>query len=379
MRKLYLGADHHGFALKEALKPLLEDIDVMLVDCGATSLDSKDDYPDFGIKLAEKVVASNKAGSGMSARGLLLCRSGIGMAIAANKVPGALASLVTSLDPEVAILDRQEHDPNILVLSADNCNPEQAFDVIKAWLEADFAAGRHLRRMNKIKFYEQVAHLPYWTKPLLVPIALMSEDETEFRRSFAKLKQFAPLINIDIASAEFVGANTLGDEFIIDLLKEQAQQAPDLLFTLHLMLREPQPVLVALNNLPNLLLVYVHAEASPTDLNAIRSAEWSFQLGLTLNPETQVEAVDFNGFPVVQLMSTKPGAQGNSLVPETLAKAETLRQQGFAGQIHFDGSVNEQTLPQFLAVKPDVLNIGSAVVKQPDPRAAYFNLVNQLA
>lgn len=372
MQKLYIGADHRGFQLKESLKELLTQLDVVVVDCGASRYSPADDYPDFAFAVGERVMSSIE--NGINAKGILLCGSGIGMAIAANKVPGVTASLISGRDLEAA-QDKREHNSNVLVLTADNCDAHQAFLAVKAWLNESFDQGRHLRRMNKIRFYEQINQLPYWTEPLVVPIMLMTEDKNEFRHAYEKIKQFAPIINIDIAEADFVGNNTLGADYIFEFLQEQARLLPQMLFTVHLMQKNPLPTLRKLQNLPNLLIVYVHQES---DLTGIKDQEWSYQLALTFLPETTVTPDSWAEYDHVQFLTVRPGAQGNALIPEVFSKVQTIRSQGYKGKIHFDGAINEETLTQFLEVKPDYLNVGSAVVKAANPQAAYFTLVDSL-
>jgi RpiB/LacA/LacB family sugar-phosphate isomerase len=137
-----LGADHGGFALKEALKPVLEAKGFVIEDHGANSTESCD-YPDYAQAVAEDVVA------GKAAFGLLICTTGIGMSMAANKVPGARAALVTT--PELARLARTHNDANILCLGAKVTPPETAKAILEAFLEAGFEGGRHQRRVLKME------------------------------------------------------------------------------------------------------------------------------------------------------------------------------------------------------------------------------------
>ncbi|WCJ60866.1 ribose 5-phosphate isomerase B [Fontisphaera persica] len=137
-----LGADHGGFALKEALKPVLEAKGFAIEDHGANSTESCD-YPDYAQAVAEDVVA------GKAAFGLLICTTGIGMSMAANKVPGARAALVTT--PELARLARTHNDANILCLGAKVTPPETAKAILEAFLEAGFEGGRHQRRVLKME------------------------------------------------------------------------------------------------------------------------------------------------------------------------------------------------------------------------------------
>ncbi|MCX8155450.1 MAG: ribose 5-phosphate isomerase B [Verrucomicrobiae bacterium] len=137
-----IGADHGGFALKEALKPLLEARGFVVEDHGAASAESCD-YPDYAQAVAEEVAL------GRAALGVLVCTTGIGMSMAANKIPGARAALVTT--PELARLARTHNDANILCLGAKVTPPETAKAILEAFLEAGFEGGRHLRRVLKME------------------------------------------------------------------------------------------------------------------------------------------------------------------------------------------------------------------------------------
>ncbi|HEV8438486.1 MAG TPA: ribose 5-phosphate isomerase B [Methylomirabilota bacterium] len=140
-----LGADHAGFELKEALKSWLIDQGYHVLDYGTHSTDSVD-YPDYAAQVAE-AVADRKV-----ERGLLVCGTGIGMAITANKVPGVRAALCCDL--YTARMSREHNDANVLTLGGRLMGPEMALDILKMWLETDFAGGRHQRRVDKIEELE---------------------------------------------------------------------------------------------------------------------------------------------------------------------------------------------------------------------------------
>jgi ribose 5-phosphate isomerase B len=143
-----LGADHAGFALKEALKPVLEARGVTWRDFGTTSAASVD-YPDFASEVARAVVA------GDADRGILVCGSGVGMAIAANKVAGVRAAPIA--DPAAAALAREHNDLNVLTLAGRLLTAEAAAPIVDAFLTTPFGGGRHQRRIDKIV---QIEHDP---------------------------------------------------------------------------------------------------------------------------------------------------------------------------------------------------------------------------
>ncbi|MBI4142826.1 RpiB/LacA/LacB family sugar-phosphate isomerase [Candidatus Uhrbacteria bacterium] len=138
-----IGADHRGFPLKEQLKPWLIGLDHTVEDTGATALDPADDYPDFGVAVGRAVATDPDA------RGIVLCGSGIGIAIAANKVANVRAG--TCATPEQCRNARADEDLNVLALSADALDFEHAKLVITAFLETPFSgAERHARRLEKL-------------------------------------------------------------------------------------------------------------------------------------------------------------------------------------------------------------------------------------
>ncbi|MCI0451018.1 MAG: ribose 5-phosphate isomerase B [Candidatus Latescibacteria bacterium] len=145
--KIAVGADHRGFRLKELIKKRLRELGHDIVDVG-TDGEASVDYTDFAIAAAEKVAR------GEADRGVLVCGSGAGMSIAANKVKGARAALAVS--PEGAKLAREHNDINILALGAwQGSNDQQVLAIAEAFLAAEFEGGRHARRVDKIRAYEE--------------------------------------------------------------------------------------------------------------------------------------------------------------------------------------------------------------------------------
>lgn len=141
---IYLGADHRGFALKEQVKAWLSARGEKAEDMGAHALDAADDYPDFGFAVGREVAKNPEEN-----RGVIFCGSGIGIAVAANKVKGVRASLATS--PELARAARNDEDLNVLSISADHTDFETAKKIIEVFLNTPFSAEeRHHRRRDKI-------------------------------------------------------------------------------------------------------------------------------------------------------------------------------------------------------------------------------------
>jgi len=141
-----LAADHAGYEIKEFIKPLLTEMGYQFEDVGTHNQESVD-YPDYAEKMAIKVVNSeNKVG-------ILTCGTGIGAAIAANKIPGIRAALVNS--EQDAVLSIEHNHANVLVLGGRPFDREKVQKIIPAWFQAEFHGGRHLRRVKKIEQIEK--------------------------------------------------------------------------------------------------------------------------------------------------------------------------------------------------------------------------------
>ncbi len=142
-----IGADHGGYALKEALKAHLATMGVSVADVGATS-DEPSDYTDFAQAVAQ-TVAEHRADFGV-----LVCTTGLGMSMAANKVPGVRAALIG--DEETAALARQHNNANVLCLAGRHMDPHLALEIVEVWLASSFEKGsRHERRVRKIAALEE--------------------------------------------------------------------------------------------------------------------------------------------------------------------------------------------------------------------------------
>ena len=148
MSLIYVGADHRGFNFKKKLVDFLRELNYEVKDLGLKVYDQNDDYNEISVELAEKVVRENT-------KGILLCGSGVGVCVAANKVLGVRAALCTS--QKQARLAREDSDANILCLATDLVSEDDNLEIVKTFLETIFSSDeRFIRRINKIKEYERV-------------------------------------------------------------------------------------------------------------------------------------------------------------------------------------------------------------------------------
>ncbi len=146
METILIASDHGGFGLKERLKPYLKKSGFLVKDLGAHSKDSCD-YPVFAARLAQAVSRKKYK------RGILICKSGIGNSIVANRFPGVRAALC--YNAVAARLSREHNDSNVLVMGSIFVNPVLAKRIIKVWLSTKFEGGRHLRRLKRIRGIEK--------------------------------------------------------------------------------------------------------------------------------------------------------------------------------------------------------------------------------
>ena len=146
---IYLGADHRGYNLKEALKIYLKELGYDFDDLGALEIKFDDDYSDYAIFVAQKVSQNPKENIG-----ILICGSGVGVDIVANKFKGVRSAFL--FDTQQARMSRNDDDTNVLSLSADFTDENLAKEILKIWLETPFSRlERHVRRLTKIKEIEK--------------------------------------------------------------------------------------------------------------------------------------------------------------------------------------------------------------------------------
>jgi len=143
---VFIGADHRGFELKSRLVAAVKALGHEVVDAGSYDAEPCD-YPPIALEVGSNVARLKKG------RGILICMSGIGHSIAANKVKGVYAALC--YNREAAILSRQHNNANVLILSSKFVSEKEMVEMIKLWLSTEFEGGRHLRRFKQIKAMEK--------------------------------------------------------------------------------------------------------------------------------------------------------------------------------------------------------------------------------
>ncbi len=147
---IYIGSDHRGYKLKEILKNYLRELNYAWKDLGANELNPDDDYPDFVLAVAKKVAEDLE-----NNRGILICGSGVGVDIVANKIKNIRSALC--FDVKQAQMSRNDDNANVLSLPADYISESLAKEIVKIWLETPFSGSEHyVRRIEKIKKIEEL-------------------------------------------------------------------------------------------------------------------------------------------------------------------------------------------------------------------------------
>lgn len=144
--KVAVGCDHGGFALKARVVKTLEDLGAQVVDMGTFSGDVSVDYPEYGYKVGKAVA------SGECDLGVVMCGTGIGISIAANKVKGVRAAVVTNT--YMAKLTKNHNDANVIALGGRVISEDEAEDIVRTWYTAEYEGGRHQRRLDIISKIE---------------------------------------------------------------------------------------------------------------------------------------------------------------------------------------------------------------------------------
>ena len=144
--KISIGSDHRGFEAKERIKALLRELHAEVTDHGTNSKDACD-YPDMALKVSQDVAAAR------AERGILLCGTGVGMSISANKVPGVRAAVCH--DELTTQLSRRHNDANVLCLPADLVGDALMQSMVRTFLQTNFEGGRHQRRVDKVRDIEK--------------------------------------------------------------------------------------------------------------------------------------------------------------------------------------------------------------------------------
>jgi len=352
--KVFIGSDHAGYQYKERLKQKLTALGVSWQDCGSHDPDSTDDYPNFAITVAKKVVAAK-------AKGILICGTGTGMAIAANKVKGARASF--AYDKYSAQMARVDNDANILTLRSRNFSFRNIVKVVKVWLETKESKNkRHQNRIKKITEYENQKWSP-GVSSQIVP-SLIAHSQKELNHLFKKVQ--STLYHLDVMDGLFVGDTTC--DFPFRLKKGAYYEA-------HLMVNHPLAWMK--KHITKVHSVIIHAECKDSLKKCIFYAKsQNRSVGLAIKPETEIKKIE-TLLPLIDfvlVMTVCPGKYGAQFVKKTVSKIRALHKRHPEMIIECDGHMNNQTIALTRNAGASRFAVGSSIMQTKNPQQAYLAL-----
>lgn len=342
--RLYIGSDHKGYSVKEKLKASLSRQGHDVVDVGSYHMNKNDDYPGYAARIAWFVHTHN-------ARGILVCGSGTGMAIAANKIEGIRAAAASDVRSATnAVVDNHA---NVLTLSGCALSLATLKRIVDAWISAKpSSAQRHVRRVKQIHAYERRELLP----GVVVP-SLLAHSYDEFMRQYTPLA-FSPLLHVDVMDGSFVS----------DVTFDFKRALPQHDYEVHLMVQDPLPYLEKYTSTATIL----HCESKHL-LRAIALLHKKKRvIGISLKPTTPLETLDAF-LPLVDrvlVMTVHPGRYGAPVVPKTLETVKVLRHRHPHLDIQVDGHMNPKTIAQARRYGANMFVVGSYLQQAKDKRKA---------
>jgi len=352
--KIYIGADHAGFKLKEELKKFLISRKHTVIDVGAHKFDKNDDYPQYAAAVGQKVKNDKKS------RGILLCGNAEGICIAANKISGIRAAIGYS--EYAAITSRTDDDANILCLAGRVLKPAQAKKITAKFLSTPFSkTKRHERRLRQVKkIAENTAQK---NKVQIVP-AILAKDAIDFAQKLRLVESAVDMVQIDVMDKKFVRYASWADPEIIKTIPTPVD------YELHLMVADPLAELAKWKNVKNIKRVIFHIEVKK-DAKKIVSAikRRGFKTGIAINPRTPLAKIE-RLVPKVELvlfLGVTPGRSGQKLQNKVLEKIRDLRKKFPKAIISVDGGVNLKNAPEIISAGANVLIAESAIYKSRNP------------
>jgi ribulose-phosphate 3-epimerase len=346
-----IGSDHRGYKLKEGIKEYLNNVK----DFGCFSEESVD-YPDIA-----RIVAKNVS-DGTAEKGILICGSGIGMSMAANRLIGVRAALCRNeADAEMG---RKHNNSNVLVMGADFTNMETAKKIIAKWMKTDFEGGRHERRVNKMDWKMEIG-----ASLLSKPENMSKEKLGEFINKLEKTG--VDSIHWDVMDGKYNSNNTWsyqGPEVIKSL-----RPVTKLPFVAHLMIANPAESIGLFNDAGCNRIIF-HYEAGKIKETIDKIKSFGRAAGIAIEPETPVEKIkEFLTFiDTVLVMTVKTGYAGQGFMDMTdkikeLDKIRSEKKLGFT--IAVDGGINKETGKLCREAGADVLAAASYIRNNDHARA----------
>lgn len=348
--KIYIGADHAGYKLKEELEKYLKSKKHQVIDVGAHRYNKKDDYPAYAARVGRAVRRDKKS------RGILICGNAEGVCIVANKIRGVRAAVGYS--EYAAKTSRTDDNANILCLAGRVLKPAQAKKIVHKFLTTPFSsAPRHRRRLKKLEEIEK-GSLPR-LEAEIIP-AILAKDAIEFAQKARLVESVVKTAQIDIMDKKFVRFESWADPTVIKTIPTPLK------YELHLMVRDPDAEIKKFKNIENVIRAIFHIEVKKNHVALVRAIKKNnWQAGVAINPGTSIKRLE-KILPLVDLvlfLGVTPGKSGQKFQKSILKKITRLRKIDPRVKISVDGGVNLKNAPQILAAGADSLCAASSIYK----------------
>jgi len=362
---IYIGADHAGFDMKATIKEHLTARDYIVEDLGALELDPTDDYPQYAEAVAQAIV--KHPGS----LGVLSCGNAEGVCIAANKFDDVRAGLGFSV--EAARTMRQDDNANIICVPGRIATKDDPLQIIETFLKTPFSnAERHLRRLKQL---DQIERMNQHGVSVIPAVLVYTETDFVARLSDPVIRKLAPLYQIDVLDGSMYAESCFADPLSMSLIKDPPQ------IELHLMIDNPLPVVEEWQRrVPTLERVIIHAEISKMLLPVIEGIKsLDLQVGLALNPETDLAAVErlLPNLDLLLVMGVHPGKSGQAFLgKEVLQKIKQARTAFPALKIAVDGGITLDNATEIVKAGANQLCVSSAIWQVKNKKQAFSQLLH---
>jgi|GEM_PF-18235 len=359
-RKIYIGSDHTGYAYADDLMKLLREKGYDVVDCIGKDRPTEDDYPDRAFSFYRKMQEEQKEGEA-----ILLCGSGEGMCIVANKFPGIRAVEVGTI--EEAQRAREHNGSNVLCLGSRELSREKIENIVLVWLDSGFSQEvRHKRRRDKIGLMERAGSIydekkSFYRKEYIIP-AILTQDRFEAEHRLERMVGKVHWVQIDIADETFTKTKTFAPDDV------QVHAWP-FLFEAHLMVDNPIKYIEACRRSGYNRVVF-HHEMKEESLAVIEKIhEAGMEAGIAIGPKTPLVVLDeyMQKVDSLLLVAVPPGKSGQTMDKDTLERMRILRKKAPRSlPIFVDGGVNEDNIQEVIHAGATGVCMGSALFQESD-------------
>jgi ribulose-phosphate 3-epimerase len=346
-----IASDHPGFDLKQELVQYLSELGYQPVDLGTYSKE-RVDYPVYSLSVADRI------SKGACKRGIVICKTGIGVSIVANKFPNVRAGLATN--PEIAKLTKEHNNTNVLALGAGYTTTEDAKKIVNAWLEAEPEGGRHQKRIEQIMMLEQnnmgiggshqliaSATMNSAVEDVKISASLMCANQLNLMNDVDNLIEAGiDMLHIDIIDGEFAPNVSMNVEHIGALRKHTTHP-----LDVHLMVKNPRNYIQrAVESGANIITFHIESNVNVEDeIEFIKNK--GIKVGLAVEVDTPLSEIEkyATNVDIILFMTVKTGFKASQLESKVIDKvrafSEYKKQNKLNTIIMVDGSVGPRSLP----------------------------------